>query len=285
MASSLFRPRRSLAASGGVFSFPVGCNQFRQKQNTEAMNNDQNAWQLRGTTAQLTTEFLDATLDVRRPDLGLSAIAARVNGHNVQLDTASILAVGAGRSDSEAVESTDYYVRGDDLIVSCRRTAAPQVGLQIYWRVVREAALQTNGIEAIVSAQTELLDSDPASTVSSRLPAGDVLTVAADGDPAFQPLAVADGESANGGGAVLIRLKGRPISFLEMVHPSDDRGATITRTDEQLATSYPVLTERLEKGVIRRSRLRALFLPRENDSAVAAELYRRFATSPAPLTT
>ena len=43
--------------------------------------------------------------------------------------------------------------------------------------------------------------------------------------------------------------------------------------------------ERLEKGVIRRGRICAWFLPREADLAIAAELFRRFVSQPPPLTT
>ena len=247
--------------------------------------NDQSAWNLCGTTAQLTTEFLDATIDVERLDLGLGSLTSRINGHNVKFDTLRILGVGAGRVDPAAVKSTDYYERGDDMIVSCRLTKTPDVGLQVYWRVIHDETTRVTGIEAIVSAQTELLDSHPASTVSSLLPAGDILTITAGRDQAFQPLVLDSGGSATGDGAVLIRFKSDEISFLEMVHPSDDRGVTIKRTSGRLVTSYPVLTERLEKGVIRRSRLRAMFLPRENDSSLALDLYAQFASSPPPLTT
>lgn len=252
------------------------------------MINEQNAWKLCGTTAQLKTELLEATVDTQRPELGLRSIMSRLNGQNLKFETARMLGLRVGQGDLEAVETTDYYVRGDDLIVSCRTVSAPHVGRQIYWRVVRDSSAPADGIagiEVIVSAQTDLLDSDPAATVYSLLPTGDVLTSTADGEQTFQPLDLARGESTAGGGAVLIRCENTLVSFLEMVHPSDDRGTTLTRTDNQLTTSHAVLTERLEKGVIRRSRLRAMFLPREHDSAVAVDLYQRFAASPLPLTT
>ena len=242
------------------------------------------SWELRGTTARLLTDALRATLEMNRPEQGLEAITARLQGHQLRFDAACLLGVRGRPDDARALETTDYYVRGDDAIVSCRFTARPEIGLQVYWRAVRDETTPAAGIEAIVSAQTELLDSDPASTVTSRLPAGSVLTMATDGQQEFRPVAVTSGASCSGGRAILIRFPDAGVSFLEMAHPSDDRGAVISLIDGQLQTSYPVLTERLEKGVIRRSRVRAIFLPREDDFARAAKLVERFAASPLPLT-
>ncbi|MDP6466679.1 MAG: hypothetical protein QF918_03010 [Pirellulaceae bacterium] len=247
--------------------------------------NDQSAWRLCGATVQLTTESLEATIDVERPDLGLGSLTSCINGHKVKLDAAGILGVCAGQVDPAAVKSTDYYVRGDDMIVSYQLATTPDVGLQIYWRVIHDETTPATGIEAIVSAQTELSDSHPALTVRSLLPPGDVLTMTASGDRTFRPLALDRDDSATSDGAVLIRFDSDEISFLEMVHPSDDCGVTIKRTSGQLVTYYPILTEQLEKGVIRRSRIRGMFLPRENDSSFASELYAQFASSPTPLTT
>ncbi len=258
---------------------------FSGLQESPSMMNDQSAWKLCGTIAQLRTEFLEATVDVERPDLGLGSLMSRNNGHTVQFGRASILGVCADQLDPLAVKSTDHYVRGDDLIVSCQPATTSDISLQIYWRVVNDETIPATGIETIVSAQTDLLDSHPTSVVSSQLPPGDVLIMIDGSDQTFQPLAIECGESATGNGVVLIRFENNEISYLEMVHPSDDRGVTIKRTSEQLVTSYPVLTERLEKGVIRRSRLRAMFIPRENDSSVAMKLYAQFAASPPPLTT
>jgi hypothetical protein len=244
---------------------------------------DQSVWRLCGKTVQLRTELLEATINVERPDVGLGSLTTSINGQRVALDSASILGICAGQLHPAGITSTDHYVRGDDLIVSCQFATTPEVGLQIYWRVVNDETIPVAGIEAIVSAQTDLLDSRPASTVSSLLPTGDVLVGGS--DQTLRPLNLEGGESTTGNGVVLIRFEREEISFLEMVHPSDNQGVTIKKTFEQLVTNYPILTERLEKGVIRRSRIRAMFLPRKNDSAVAMNLYEQFAASPPPLTT
>ena len=49
--------------------------------------------------------------------------------------------------------------------------------------------------------------------------------------------------------------------------------------------SHRLFAERLEKGVILRSRIRGLFVPRDHDTELAQSEYRRFAASEPPLTT
>ncbi|MFP6616464.1 MAG: hypothetical protein VCB26_08670, partial [Candidatus Hydrogenedentota bacterium] len=107
---------------------------------------------------QLRTELLEATIDVERPDVGLGSLTSCIGGHRVELDTATILGICAGQLHPAGITSTDHYIRGDDLIVSCQFATTPDVGLQIYWRVVNDETLPMAGIEAIVSAQTDLLD-------------------------------------------------------------------------------------------------------------------------------
>ncbi len=249
------------------------------------MTNDQPVWHLHGSIAQLTSARLAATIDVQQSGHGLVSLTSEAADVAFPIEGARVLGVNGGRATTDSVHPTDTYVRGDDLILTGQFSGAPEVGLQVYWRVLQDEAHGVMGVEAIVSAQTELLDSDPASTVTSRWPRGTVLVAASGGEPKFVPLSLMPHASAEGRGVVLIRPDNAPISFLEMVHPADDRGATIESSDEYLVTRYPVLTERLEKGVIRRSRLRAMFLPREHDAAIAEKLFQRFASSEVPLTT
>jgi len=247
--------------------------------------NDQHAWTLLGTKATLSTPTLDGVLDSDRPDLGLTSLVVRSEAKVVPLSTVRMLGIRAEHQDEGDVESTDAYTRGDDVIVSCRFKRGIEIGLQIYWRFIVDEITLAVGVEAIVSAQTDLLDSDPASIVTSWLPDAEVLSLESGNPPSFRPLAVAAGAPISSAGPHLFRFAHTDISYLEMVHPSDDRGVTIEALDGHLATRYPVLTERLEKGVIRRSRVRGMFLPIEDDTLRAWELYQRFGNSPPPLTT
>ena len=49
--------------------------------------------------------------------------------------------------------------------------------------------------------------------------------------------------------------------------------------------THRLFAERLEKGVILRSRIRGLFIPRSHTDELARHEYRRFAASKLPLTT
>ncbi len=249
------------------------------------MPNDPPSWQLEGTIARLESGLLEATIDVQRPDLGLQSVVSLLSGKPVRVKSARLLGLQAGDPCDAAVVIQDAYTRGRDVIVTFHPAALPAVALQVYWRAVGDDARAVAGVEAIVSAQTELLDSDPTSTVSSCLPPGETFLLTGDEMPSLRPLAVDTAEPIRATGGILVRCGGTDFSLLEMVHASDDRGWTIQRSGSMLATRYRVLTERLEKGVIRRSRLRTMVLPRDNDREVALELYRDFVDSPAPLTT
>ena len=73
---------------------------------------------------------------------------------------------------------------------------------------------------------------------------------------------------------------------MEMVHPSDFTESAFCRGPDGAAElSNRLFQGRLEKGVILRSRLRALLLPPEDDVALAAACYSDFAASEPPLTT
>jgi hypothetical protein len=63
------------------------------------------------------------------------------------------------------------------------------------------------------------------------------------------------------------------------VSPAPESGARSLRLVHHL---FP---ESLEKGVIRRGRVRGWFLPREGDADAAAERYRQWLAEPPPLTT
>ena len=178
---------------------------------------------------------------------------------------------------------------------------------EVYWRVLAADAERPSSpgsedataIELVISVQTSLLHMDPALTVATLLsapagvwrlrhPAGAefaVCSAPSDGQNAFEP--------DSGPGCFLFRGAGHlshlDLSYLEMVHPADFRHSKLTgdavtggwRLEHRL---FETALGGLEKGVILRSRLRGMFIPRCEDQAIALAEYRRFVASEPPLT-
>jgi hypothetical protein len=84
---------------------------------------------------------------------------------------------------------------------------------------------------------------------------------------------------------LVFRLPEGKSSYIEMVHPLDFVETNLEpHADGFIRCTTRVFRGRLEKGVILRSRLRAMIVPRKDDIETAATCYRDFACSEPPLT-
>ena len=73
--------------------------------------------------------------------------------------------------------------------------------------------------------------------------------------------------------------------FLEMVHPADYRSGAIRIGDNFVDLEWSLFGDWIEKGVIRRARLRGEFVRRRDFEDVVRRRYQEFASSAIPLTT
>jgi hypothetical protein len=146
-------------------------------------------------------------------------------------------------------------------------------------------------LELILSIQTNLLDADPTLTVESDLAAVqasqlvDATTGRSNDLPITNSPAVLG--PANGLGCFHFRLADSPLACTEMVHPADFHRSTLERRADEsnaLRLSHQLFAQHLEKGVILRSRIRAIFKSCEADPALVARAYQDFAASDPPLT-
>jgi hypothetical protein len=186
----------------------------------------------------------------------------------------------------------DAYVRGRDLIARYPSGECDNVGLSLYWRL-SPSATQRNGdddvleVEFVVSAQTETLESYPNLAVSNESPAGPCY---ARGSSGWSALAARHGTSDTGG--VLIAGGAAHPAVLLAVYPGDlascrvgtDAGTARVVVDVEMIAGF------LEKGVIRRGRMRAALLPASHGAAderwleLAERHYQSLVASPLPLT-
>jgi hypothetical protein len=146
-------------------------------------------------------------------------------------------------------------------------------------------------VELILSIQTSLLDSDPMSMVETELNAAQASRLV---DPpssrlehlssSVTPLVL---DPTTGNGCFLFRLADAPLVYAEMIHPADFHRSTIkpgAGNESSLCLSHQLFPQRLEKGVILRSRIRSFFTLAETELTTIARAYQDFAASAPPLT-
>lgn len=222
-------------------------------------------WEIRGDRAVGGRNGLGFTVSLAEPELGL---------HDIVLPGCPRLAPAVLRirlpgksSDAPPRQVLDAYVRGDDLIV---RYAVPseQTQWQIDWRGLAAPTLTLwGGMEVVLSVQTETLDAHPRASAWSQL--------ATSQNPYILM------------GANLFRLSSGELSYVEMADGADIERIRTTRLDGA-EDGFDNKTEfrlgRLEKGVIRRCRIRGYWVPRVGDELAAKSLWNEFQASPLPLT-
>jgi hypothetical protein len=254
-------------------------------------------WRLDGRRASLELGPLHALVDLEHPESGLTQLRRA----GTSIPQAQILGVELPPTDHAENRFVDAYLRGTDLIGTYAEVAQPSLRWQIYWRASADRFPQTvAAIEAIVSVQTGLLDSEPRLTLSTTVPAVKLSLWRASGDdvlrcdqfdalPTTKTMAASDGWGCFG-----FDLPDGAGSYLEMVHPADFSASSVeaplaprgeARPGENVSLRHRLFSDRLEKGVILRSRVLALFFAQRPTSAMVAEIRDRLVDEELPLTT
>jgi hypothetical protein len=240
-------------------------------------------WELKDFHAKLALGELEGEIDVRYP---LTGILAAIGSTKLRLFRVEL----PPSKNKEADESPDCYVRGQDLVSTYLQDERRKIRGQLYWRALRCAPADWLALELIVSVQTSLLDSDPTLRVRSNVPAADVLCLENLKKGTAKAVARKNGRVASSRRRLpacwLFRLAHENRTYVEMVHPLDFVKSDFQEespSDVEHATK--LFHGPLEKGVILRSRLRGVVVPRSEDVAAAIECYQEFAASEPPLTT
>jgi hypothetical protein len=249
-------------------------------------------WNLTGTHAQLESPRLVVAFDLSHPEEGIGGVEVATHPHTTRIPLdARLLRVVSERANWRWEGVTEGYVRGADLIANYGPASAPALLPQIYWRWISPTGHSVGGIEAVISMQTLLLEDTPTLVSSMQMAMTELLQGSSGSHPAFTPVSVSGHATLgltreHGAGLFLCRSADADLSYLIMVHPTDYESVEITRLGgDRFDLRFQLFPERLEKGVIRRGRLRGVFLPRTGDEASAAAAYADFLQSPPPLTT
>jgi hypothetical protein len=260
----------------------------------------QSPWRLEGRTATLALGPLRA---ITRLDAAIPGLAeVTVSGQPVEFG--QILGIVVPNSDSSPNRLVDAYVRGNDLVATYVEDTQRTLRWQVYWRACSDQfPMALAAVEAIVSVQTDLLDSHPTLNLLSGLPfcCGSIWREIAPDRIEFEPVKpdtpALTASAKHGWSCFGVALPGSNRTYVELVHPDDFLGSSFFQQADWPAEGMPkkepdrtmifhrLFDDRLEKGVIRRSRVLGLFLPERPAGAQIAELKGTFAAEPLPLTT
>ena len=240
-------------------------------------------WFLKDSRAALQAGPLTATLDLARPALGLGAV--RCHGQPLAMALLALETPASAQLDGSSL--LEGYVQRDNLVASYGESAGWPVRVDGRWRADAEGPAAV--LDLVVSVRTSLLDSLPEMAVRNTVTASSVMVSVDSGR--FEPWSIDRGPDARRGrpqrlGCVLFRLPGDAWSCAAMVHPADFARAEMTAgTGEPgaLRLAYHLFSQRLEKGVILRARVRCLLAPRDEDLSFAAAHYASFLAAEPPL--
>jgi len=214
-------------------------------------------WRLDGTLAHLQAARICAHIDLARPNHSVCGLQVSLGGSE-PLSIRDLWLFGLAPPQGELILA-DCYCRGTDLVASFQETELRPCVTQVYWRVLADD--HGPGLEVIVSAQTPQWNSLPGLSVVSIFPRQPAISLTER--------------------AALWPVDDSPWSLLLLAHPSNLERVILGRG----FVSHDLFPGQLEKGVIRRARLRAVFVPQATARRDADRWDRSFLASPPPLTT
>jgi len=256
---------------------------------------DESTWQLDGDKAQFESQDFSASIDLRRPDVGLQSLSHE--GADLQgriLGIAIESGVEGRTADEKQNEApTEVYVRANELVATYPPTVDRPVGFQVCWEI-QERGGEAVVVDVTVSVQTPLLETYPEVLVRSSYDCTGF---------EFHPSTPIDEKQANLQGkdflvqqhgfslAELVTSEGEKHGhYAEMVHPTDFLDCSLSASgDAATESQWRMCDHFMEKGVIRRLRVRAIFSKSALDAHAAYSAAKKeleeLATEQPPLTT
>lgn len=233
-------------------------------------------WNVTGTTWELVSPRLIGSIDVSRPWNGFSPTEPGVNF------TFLLGTWFGGEIPTGELPPVETHARGTDLIACYAEDRRRHVRPEFLWQLIQQTPQTEGGLELIASAQTSKLSSDPRLLVRSRITASQVFQVDHRQEPRQIDLAAIDASVRLGVCEFLvIRPKGARFSYAEFVHPSDFVASELREMEQpgMIEIWHDLFARELEKGVLRRGRVRGVLLQRERDIELACEQFENFANS------
>ena len=242
-------------------------------------------WRLDGTRGQLQAGAISAAVDLAAPWRGLSQLVihgAPVDGWLLALgvdEAVTSQAIGGPPIDAALWQPTDAFVRGRDLVVAYREPLGLPYSVQVYWRALALDGAEA-AIDAIVSVQTPEWETYPRVLLSTSL-GGEFVEARSHGETGELAAAVWRLEAAAGGSPA----QPQTWSYAELPRPGDfDFKPLPVGEGGRRGVEWRFDGQFMERGVIRRLRIRGALLPRRDDLATAGGLHAALVAEQPPLT-
>lgn len=206
----------------------------------------------------------------------------------------SILGVGVPSGHELAIE--EAYARGDDFIVRFDQSDKDPFEFQLNWRLLpsendeQEVAGQPPGIELWLSVQTDDLNSQPVLELFSQptttcdwtLITAQEMTNDLDFE-CCKNTGISNASSLELA-AILGATSENDCHVAWLIEPTDQQHVTLKSEPADNRQRISLFDHFMEKGVIRRARMRCYFSQTPFTATQLLEVYRQFANSPLPLT-
>ena len=224
-------------------------------------------WDIRDDVARLSTSRLQLEVDLRDPTEGASCF--RVASQELDVCLYRLI------TDCQA-KLSNAFVRGDDLVVNYYNGQSDE--LQFDWRLLAED--QPIGFDLVVSLQvkepTQCLNVELESILGTR-------SVWFPGHESPKNTVNLRKTDLEGNAGFLSRYPEIGLSCAQVILPQDALSSCVELTKDAAIHRQQLSWGALEKGVIRRCRLRACFVPSQDDIAQLTACYEGFLRSPIPL--
>ena len=211
------------------------------------------AWQRDGDSARVACGPLSGAVNVGAPARGIGQLVCRnkpVEGWLLGIEFDA--------------QPSDVYVRGHDLVVLYRETQERPFSVEVYWRVRSRGPGDGVILDAIVSIQTRQWEAYPHISLTSSISTSEVASV--------------------DNGTQLIRPPAVDWTYAESAADEDYSPQECSDGAALPGTSWTFGEQFMERGVIRRLRVRGAIVPREDDVASAVSIRAALLAERPPLT-
>ena len=178
-----------------------------------------------------------------------------------------------------SLQTEEVYVRENDLIVRFGQSEQDEYAFQLDWQMLGDFTSLVHGVELWVSIQTRLLDSSPELEISSE---GEFAGWRVYQHEQLTAQAIRSGKSTTA--AALVSSGTAGTTRLWLIEPSDQSQVRLLTAADESVQRVRLFGSFLEKGVIRRARMRFMIIEGELSTETLKSIYREFAASPLPLT-